>query len=72
MLDGLFMILFLIYFFSFIASEMEDLRKVVADLKELGDKVGIAFITSLLMCTTNVFTQLNLIIADFEVTSGKR
>lgn len=51
---------------------MEDLRKVVADLKELGDKVGIAFITSLLMCTTNVFTQLNLIIADFEVTSGKR
>lgn len=72
MLDGLFMILFLIYFFSFIASEMEDLRKVVADLKELGDKVGIAYITSLLMCTTNVFTQLNLIIADFEVTSGKR
>lgn len=73
MLDGLFMILFLIYFF-FIASEMEDLhvRKVVADLKELGDKVGIAYITSLLMCTTNVFTQLNLIIADFEVTSGKR
>lgn len=66
------MILFLIYFFSFIASEMEDLRKVVADLKELGDKVGIAYITSLLMCTTNVFTQLNLIIADFEVTSGKR
>lgn len=65
MLDGLFMILFLIYFFSFIASEMEDLRKV-------GDKVGIAYITSLLMCTTNVFTQLNLIIADFEVTSGKR
>lgn len=62
MLDGLFMILFLIYiFFSFIASEMEDLRKV-----------GIAYITSLLMCTTNVFTQLNLIIADFEVTSGKR
>lgn len=54
------------------ASEMEDLRKVVADLKELGDKVGIAYITSLLMCTTNVFTQLNLIIADFEVTSGKR
>lgn len=53
---------------------MEDLhvRKVVADLKELGDKVGIAYITSLLMCTTNVFTQLNLIIADFEVTSGKR
>lgn len=72
MLDGLFMILFLIYFFSFIASEMEDLRKVVADLKELGDKVGIVYITSLLMCTTNVFTQLNLIIADFEVTSGKR
>lgn len=72
MLDGLFMILFLIYFFSFIASEMEDLRKVVADLKELGDKVGNAYITSLLMCTTNVFTQLNLIIADFEVTSGKR
>lgn len=73
MLDGLFMILFLIYiFFSFIASEMEDLRKVVADLKELGDKVGIAYITSLLMCTTNVFTQLNLIIADFEVKSGKR
>lgn len=72
MLDGLFMILFLIYFFSFIASEMEDLRKVVADLKEPGDKVGIAYITSLLMCTTNVFTQLNLIIADFEVTSGKR
>lgn len=72
MLDGLFMILFLIYFFSFIASEMDDLRKVVADLKELGDKVGIAYITSLLMCTTNVFTQLNLIIADFEVTSGKR
>lgn len=71
MLDGLFMKLFLI-FFSFIASEMEDLRKVVADLKELGDKVGIAYITSLLMCTTNVFTQLNLIIADFEVTSGKR
>lgn len=66
------MILFLIYFFSFIASEMEDLRKVVADLKEPGDKVGIAYITSLLMCTTNVFTQLNLIIADFEVTSGKR
>lgn len=65
MLDGLFMILFLIYFFSFIASEMEDLRKV-------GDKVGIAYITSLLMCTTNVFTQLNLIIADFEVKSGKR
>lgn len=65
MLDGLFMILFLIYIFSFIASEMEDLRKV-------GDKVGIAYITSLLMCTTNVFTQLNLIIADFEVTSGKR
>lgn len=72
MLDGLFMILFLIYFFSFIASEMDDLRKVVADLKEPGDKVGIAYITSLLMCTTNVFTQLNLIIADFEVTSGKR
>lgn len=44
---------------------MEDLRKV-------GDKVGIAYITSLLMCTTNVFTQLNLIIADFEATSGKR
>lgn len=61
MLDGLFMKLFLVYFFSFIASEMEDLRKV-----------GIAYITSLLMCTTNVFTQLNLIIADFEVTSGKR
>lgn len=71
MLDGLFMKLFLI-FFSFIASEMEDLRKVVADLKEPGHKVGIAYITSLLMCTTNVFTQLNLILADFEVTSGKR
>lgn len=44
---------------------MEDLRKVVADLKELGDKVDITYITYVAFCgllskkcCTNVFTQI--------------
>lgn len=54
---------------------MEDLRKVVADLKELGDKVDITYITYVAFCgllSKKMLYQCNytnLIIADFEVTS---
>lgn len=54
---------------------MEDLRKVVADLKELGDKVDITYITYVAFCSLLSKKMLyqciytNLIIADFEVTS---
>lgn len=65
----------MILFLSVTVPEMEDLRKIVADLKELGDKVGIANINYITLCS--VFRKMlynkciftSLIIADFEVTS---